>query len=149
MRAGDAPSSASSSAPQAPPQLSWEDVGKSKSLFDYARFLEQHPATEHRAELEKLIADFFRDTIAKAQADGKSVIRNATEIKASVSGGAVSLSPGSVLVVQGGGIYMGDLQWLSDPFKPLVLVFGSGVIKVEQGRGIALWGKDVYCFGLE
>lgn len=53
------------------------------------------------------------------------------------------------LVVLGGGIHMGDLQWLSDPLEPLVLVFGSGVIKVDKGRGMALWGKNVYCFGLE
>lgn len=132
-----------------PSEPRWEEVSQSNSLLEYARFFEKNPSSEHRAELEKLIAAFFIEKITKAEAEGKVVIRTAKQIKATVSGGTVALGPGSVLVLNGGGINMGIIQWLSDPTEPLVLEFGEGVINVPQGRGMALRGNEVYCFGLD
>jgi len=119
------------------PSLTWEAVAVSNDITKYARYLEQHP-NEHVAEIRNLVDIFLQKQVADAQRAGKRIVDNAKQVYP-------DNPSGSFMWIGGGQLDLGQVMFYSDPTKPLAVRTGS--YAYFEGRGIAVVGDTVYCFG--
>ncbi|MBI4527019.1 MAG: hypothetical protein HY695_24755 [Deltaproteobacteria bacterium] len=72
---------------------------------------------------------------------------NATRLDLTlISHGPVILTPGSVLRVEDGEVFLGGMHYYSDPTNPVNIIVEKQGTRIT-GKGIGIASDTVYCFG--
>ena len=133
-------------------KLTWEVVSKSKSIFDYANYLEENPEAEHVDELKILIDKFFKNEVTALKNEGKKIIHDSTNMPRlqrpllMSNGSAKYLVNGIALQFPNGLGIVSQIKWYSDPTNPIKIIIKDDTIAKITGRGIAIVGNEVYTF---